>query len=84
MVVSSGLTVILNGSKKRFSFQIDVGGFMYFWGLTIDIVAATNIIISVGLCVDFAAHLTHTFMKERSDVKSNGTIKAGPFLDQKS
>jgi predicted RND superfamily exporter protein len=47
--------------------QIDVGGFMYFWGLTIDIVAATNIIISVGLCVDFAAHLTHAFMKQRSD-----------------
>jgi hypothetical protein len=38
---------------------------MYFWGLTIDIVAATNIIISVGLCVDFAAHLTHSFMKQR-------------------
>jgi len=37
---------------------------MFFWGLTIDIVAATNIIISVGLCVDFAAHLTHTFLKQ--------------------
>ena len=27
--------------------------FMYFLGLTIDIVSCTTIIISVGLCVDF-------------------------------
>eukprot|EP00095_Tigriopus_kingsejongensis_P003657 maker-scaffold11_size778918-snap-gene-1.12 protein:Tk03657 transcript:maker-scaffold11_size778918-snap-gene-1.12-mRNA-1 annotation:"hypothetical protein DAPPUDRAFT_306990" len=41
---------------------VDVGGAMYFWGLTIDIVASTNIIISVGLCVDFSAHVAHYFM----------------------
>ena len=41
---------------------VNVVGFMHFWGLTIDIVASTNIIISVGLCVDFSAHVAHSFM----------------------
>ena len=36
--------------------------FMYFLGLTIDIVSCTTIIISVGLCVDFSVHVAHTFM----------------------
>ena len=44
---------------------VNVVGFMHFWGLTIDIVASTNIIISVGLCVDFSAHVAHSFMHNR-------------------
>ena len=42
--------------------QVDVGGAMYAWGLTIDLVASTNLIISVGLCVDFSAHIAHSFL----------------------
>ena len=44
---------------------INVVGFMHFWGLTIDIVAATNVIISVGLCVDFSAHIAHSFLHQK-------------------
>ena len=44
---------------------LDVMGAMFFWGLTIDIVACTNIIIAVGLCVDFAAHVAHSFLVQR-------------------
>ena len=43
---------------------INVVGFMHYWGLTIDIVACTNIIISVGLCVDYSAHIAHSFMHQ--------------------
>ena len=35
---------------------------MYFWNMNIDIVAGTNIIISVGLCVDYSAHMAHSFL----------------------
>merc|ERR1719430_2381075 len=38
---------------------IDVTGFMHWWGLTIDITSMNIIIISVGLCVDFCAHIVH-------------------------
>ncbi len=44
---------------------VNVTGFMHFMGLTIDIVACTNIIISVGLCVDFSAHVAHSFMHQK-------------------
>ena len=41
---------------------VNVGGFMYFLGLTIDVVSCNTIIVSVGLCVDFSVHVAHTFM----------------------
>ena len=44
---------------------VNVIGYMHFWGLTIDIVVSSNILISVGLCVDFSAHVAHAFMHQR-------------------
>jgi len=40
----------------------DVAGFMHWWGLTIDITSMNVLIISVGLCVDFCAHIVHGFL----------------------
>ena len=44
---------------------IDVAGFMHFWGLTIDTVSCVNLIIAIGLCVDYSAHIAHRFLVER-------------------
>jgi len=41
---------------------VDVGGFMHFWGLTIDVISCVNLVIAVGLCVDYAAHIVHCFL----------------------
>ena len=27
---------------------------MHFWGLTVDVISAVDIIIAIGLCVDYA------------------------------
>lgn len=35
---------------------------MHFWGLTIDTVSCINLVLAIGLCVDYAAHVAHTFM----------------------
>merc|ERR1719464_2663377 len=32
------------------------------WGLAIDSVSVIQVVISVGLCVDYAAHIGHSFM----------------------
>lgn len=37
-------------------------GFMYYWGLTIDLVSSIALVLAVGLCVDFAAHIAYAFM----------------------
>jgi len=41
---------------------VNVGGFIHFWGLTIDTVSCTMLIIAIGLCVDYSAHIAHAFM----------------------
>ena len=43
-------------------FQVCVNGSMHFWGLTIDTVSCINLVLAIGLCVDYAAHVAHTFM----------------------
>ncbi len=40
---------------------VDVIGMIYFWGLTIDTVSCMGIIVVVGLCVDYSAHIAHSF-----------------------
>merc|ERR1712048_899586 len=44
---------------------VNVGGFMHFWGLTIDTVSCNNLIIAIGLCVDYSAHIAHRFLSEK-------------------
>ena len=41
---------------------IDVAGFMYFMGLTINVITCNTLVISIGLCVDFSAHIAHGFI----------------------
>lgn len=50
---------------------IDVGGFMHFWGLTIDTVSCVNLIIAIGLCVDYSAHIAHRFLVEKSGSRTD-------------
>lgn len=45
------------------SIQVNVCGFMHAWGLTVDLVSCIALQLAVGLCVDYAAHIGHTFMK---------------------
>ncbi|XP_071522307.1 patched domain-containing protein 3-like [Panulirus ornatus] len=41
---------------------VDVGALMHWWGLTIDTVSCIDLVLAIGLCVDYAAHVGHTFM----------------------
>ncbi|CAH1243988.1 NPC1 [Branchiostoma lanceolatum] len=41
---------------------VDVGGMMHHWGLTIDTVTTNIMILAIGLAVDYAAHICHTFL----------------------
>merc|ERR1712217_481851 len=39
-------------------------GCMQLWGLAIDSVSVIQLVIAVGLCVDYAAHVGHNFMTQ--------------------
>ena len=41
---------------------IDTAGFLQFWGLFLDQDFAIFLTISIGLCVDYSAHIAHSFM----------------------
>ena len=42
---------------------------MYFWGLYIDTVTSVMLILAIGLCVDYAAHIGHAFMTANQQTK---------------
>ena len=41
---------------------VDVVGFLHFWDITIDIISCINIVLAIGLCVDYSAHVGHAFL----------------------
>merc|ERR1712048_1536590 len=51
----------------------DILGCMQMWGLFIDNVSVIQLVIAVGLCVDYAAHIGHTFMKKATGPLGTGT-----------
>ncbi|XP_042204824.1 patched domain-containing protein 3-like [Homarus americanus] len=44
---------------------IGVSGIIWAWGLTIDTVSCIAIVLSIGLSVDYAAHVAHAFLAKR-------------------
>ena len=54
-------TVLLVLSCVVFTL-VDVIGFAYLWGVTINVVSTINLVLAIGLAVDYAAHIGHAFM----------------------
>ncbi|CAG0918990.1 unnamed protein product [Notodromas monacha] len=62
---------------------ISTTGLIHFWGLTIEIVSSLNLILAVGLCVDYAAHIGHAFMTcdgTRNERAEETLSKIGPAV----
>lgn len=53
---------------------VDVAGIMHLWGLSINIVSFINLVIAIGLAVDYSAHIGHCFMTFVGD--RNERVKA--------
>ncbi|XP_063995288.1 NPC intracellular cholesterol transporter 1-like [Diachasmimorpha longicaudata] len=45
---------------------VDICGFMYYWGLSIDIVSCIGLELAVGLSVDYASHVAHAFLHSKA------------------
>ena len=43
--------------------DIDILGLMWLWGVSIDSVAIINLVLAIGLSVDYSVHLAHCFMQ---------------------
>ena len=74
----SAVCIILS----MFSIMIGMIGCMHVWGLTLSSITMIEVIMSVGFCIDFSAHLTHAFIAgvgkgSRNDRAYKACIKTG-------
>lgn len=54
---------------------VNVGGFMQQWGLTLDLCSCIALQLAVGLCVDYAAHIGHTFLTVSQGNRDRRTLE---------
>lgn len=57
--VFAGLIVVVNVAFVL----IDLVGLMWLWGITINSVSIINLVLAIGLAVDYSAHIAHAFMR---------------------
>merc|ERR1719403_75274 len=62
---------------------VDLVGFLHFWGITIDTLSCVNIVLVVGLCIDYSAHIAHAFIVStgtRNERAKNALVTMGPAI----
>ena len=47
---------------------VNIVGFLYVWEITIDIVSCITVVLSIGLCVDYSAHIGHAYLVTKGNV----------------
>lgn len=55
--------------------MVNVCGFMQRWGLTIDLVSCIGLELAIGLCVDYATHIGHTFLTMEDGSNEERSLK---------
>jgi Niemann-Pick C1 protein len=63
---------------------VDVLGMIYFWGLSIDTIVCMSVVLVVGLCVDYSAHIILSFCMAKGTTSleraSTALITIGPAI----
>jgi len=54
---------------------VDLLGCMQLWGLAIDSVSVIQLVIAVGLAVDYAAHIGHNFMTKGGSSRADRVVE---------
>eukprot|EP00549_Striatella_unipunctata_P000485 CAMPEP_0118715154 /NCGR_PEP_ID=MMETSP0800-20121206/26691_1 /TAXON_ID=210618 ORGANISM="Striatella unipunctata, Strain CCMP2910" /NCGR_SAMPLE_ID=MMETSP0800 /ASSEMBLY_ACC=CAM_ASM_000638 /LENGTH=902 /DNA_ID=CAMNT_0006621239 /DNA_START=79 /DNA_END=2787 /DNA_ORIENTATION=- len=73
-VASPGAAMII--TLVVLSCIIDILGFMYALGVVIDSVSVINLVLAVGLSVDYSAHVGHCFMTKGGDDKNRRALES--------
>ena len=47
--------------KKLWLLLVDVQGLMVLWDIQLNAVSVVNLVMSIGIAVEFCVHITHAF-----------------------
>jgi len=75
ITIASPVTTLLVTFNVAFCI-IEILGFMYFLNIAIDSVSVINIVLAVGLSIDYSAHVGHCFMHKGGDSKNERALEA--------
>jgi len=75
ITVASPVTSLLITVNVTFCI-IEILGFMYAIGIAIDSVSVINIVLAVGLSIDYSAHVGHCFMLKGGDSKDRRVLES--------
>ena len=59
---------------------IDTVGFLHYWGVTISGTSTIYILVSVGLAVDYSAHIAHMFKVRRGGGREEAFITVSYYF----
>lgn len=63
---------------------VNLGGLMYWWHITLNAVSLVNLVMAVGIAVEFCSHLVHSFSvsveSKRIDRAADALIKMGSSI----
>ena len=61
-IVTADVTVTLMVTICVVSTNVSLFGLIHFWGLTINPLVILNIIVAIGISVDYSAHIAYCFL----------------------
>jgi len=70
LVLLANLSICLMVLSTVIFTLVDIVGFLHFWDITIDIISCVNIVLAIGLCVDYSVHIGHAFLVARGSRKA--------------
>uniref|UniRef100_A0A0A9X1U0 Niemann-Pick C1 protein n=1 Tax=Lygus hesperus TaxID=30085 RepID=A0A0A9X1U0_LYGHE len=47
----------------------DIGGLMYLWGVSLNAVSLVNLVMAIGISVEFCSHIVHSYCKSQKETR---------------
>ena len=62
LMITSDISVTLLVALSVFVTDLFLFSIIYFWGLTLNFLVMLNIVVAVGISVDYSAHISYAYL----------------------
>ncbi|XP_014262096.1 Niemann-Pick C1 protein isoform X2 [Cimex lectularius] len=63
--ISSAILIVLT----IFMIIVDIGGIMYIWNVSLNAVSLVNLVMAIGIGVEFCSHIVHSYVMSTKETK---------------